>query len=62
MLMLFGALVWMPTLFLHPREHMVWAGNAINLVIAGAAWVVADWIASRQLQLQDQRDAGDLAA
>jgi len=41
---------------------MVWAGNAINLVIAGAAWVVADWIASRQLQLQDQRDAGDLAA
>ncbi|MGI8961444.1 MAG: hypothetical protein ACR2IV_17120 [Bryobacteraceae bacterium] len=50
MLILFGALVWMPGLFVHPGEHMVWAGNAINLAMAGAAWVIADWIASRQSQ------------
>ncbi len=38
----FGALVWAPSLFTHPGEHMVWAGNAINPALMGAAWVVAD--------------------
>jgi uncharacterized membrane protein YphA (DoxX/SURF4 family) len=47
MLITFGALVWAPSLFAHPGEHMVWAGNAINLALIGAAWVVADSIASR---------------
>jgi uncharacterized membrane protein YphA (DoxX/SURF4 family) len=46
MLATFGALVWAPKLFAQPHEHMVWAGNAINLAIIGAAWVVADSIAS----------------
>jgi hypothetical protein len=27
---------------------MVWAGNAFNLAMVGAAWVVADSIASRR--------------
>ncbi len=40
----FGALVWAPSLWAHPGEHMVWAGNAINLALMGAAWVVADSI------------------
>lgn len=62
MLILFGALVWMPSLYSHRREHMVWAGNAINLALAGAAWVMADWMASRQSQLQDQHDSKALAA
>jgi uncharacterized membrane protein YphA (DoxX/SURF4 family) len=62
MLILFGALVWMPSLFAHPRDHMVWSGNAINLAMAGAAWVVADWIASRQSKLQDQPDSRALVA
>jgi uncharacterized membrane protein YphA (DoxX/SURF4 family) len=38
----FGVLVWAPSLVAHPGEHMVWAGNAINLALAGAAWMVAD--------------------
>lgn len=60
MLILFGALVWMPSLFTHPREHMVWAGNAINLAMAGAAWVMADWIASLQSQTQERHEARTL--
>jgi uncharacterized membrane protein YphA (DoxX/SURF4 family) len=50
MLAAFGALVWAPTLFAQPREHMVWAGNAINLALVGAAWVVSDAIASHRRQ------------
>jgi uncharacterized membrane protein YphA (DoxX/SURF4 family) len=48
MLIGFGALVWAPALFAHPRAHMTWAGNAVNLTLIGAAWVVADSIASRR--------------
>ena len=44
MLITFGALVWAPSLFAHPGVHMVWAGNAINLALVGAAWTVADSI------------------
>ncbi len=43
MLGVFGALVWLPSLFAYPTNHTVWAGNAVNLVILGAAWIVADW-------------------
>jgi uncharacterized membrane protein YphA (DoxX/SURF4 family) len=52
MLAAFGALVWAPALFAQPREHMVWAGNAINLALIGAAWVVADSIARHRRQTQ----------
>jgi uncharacterized membrane protein YphA (DoxX/SURF4 family) len=40
----FGLLVWAPQILLHPEAHMVWAGNAINLALIGAAWVIADSI------------------
>jgi uncharacterized membrane protein YphA (DoxX/SURF4 family) len=54
MLIIFGALVWAPALFAQPREHVVWAGNAINLALIGAAWAVADSIASRRRQTQTE--------
>jgi hypothetical protein len=41
----FGLLVWLPQLFAHPKDHMAWAGNGINLALVGAAWVVADAMA-----------------
>jgi uncharacterized membrane protein YphA (DoxX/SURF4 family) len=56
MLVGFGALVWAPSLFANPRDHMVWAGNAINLALIGAAWIIADSIASRQERIGDQQD------
>jgi hypothetical protein len=52
MLIGFGVLVWAPKLVASPHVHTVWAGNAINLSLAGAAWMVADWIGSRK-QLTD---------
>ena len=38
----FQLLVWIPKLAADPRLHFNWAGNGINLAIAGSAWVVAD--------------------
>ncbi len=43
----FGAMVWAPQLLGANVEHMAWAGNAINLALVGAAWVMADAIALR---------------
>jgi uncharacterized membrane protein len=41
----FGLLVWAPQLFLYPKIHMVWAGNAINFAMIAAAWAMAHCIA-----------------
>ena len=41
----FGALVWVPQVLADPHGHIAWAGNAINLALIGAAWVLADSIA-----------------
>ncbi|HKH92594.1 MAG TPA: hypothetical protein VKA54_12360 [Gemmatimonadaceae bacterium] len=49
MLLGFGALVWASMLAADPGAHMRWAGNAVNLAIAGAAWVVADALDSGPL-------------
>jgi hypothetical protein len=40
----FGLLVWLPLPFAEPHKLMNWAGNAENLSIAGAAWIVTDSI------------------
>ena len=37
---------------LPPHEHEAWGGNAFNLAAVGAAWIVADWLASRRKQEQ----------
>lgn len=44
MFVVFGVLVWGRDFLAHPSDHLVWAGNAINLVLIGAAWVMADAI------------------
>jgi hypothetical protein len=41
----FGLLVWLPILFADPHKLLNWAGNAENLSIAGAAWIVTDFLA-----------------
>jgi uncharacterized membrane protein YphA (DoxX/SURF4 family) len=40
----FEMLYWIPKLFIRPRDHFNWAGNAISIALSGAAWVVADSI------------------
>ncbi len=38
---LFGLLVWLPIVVGTPHEHISWAGNALNLAIMAAAWMMA---------------------
>jgi uncharacterized membrane protein len=40
----FEFLYWIPRLLSGSHRQVMWAGNAINIALAGAAWVVADSI------------------
>lgn len=42
MLGLFGVLVWVPRLMADPKSHSNWSEFALTVLIAGAAWTVAD--------------------
>jgi len=44
----FGLLIWLPAPFVDPHKQINWAGNAENLAIAGAAWIVADYLGQRR--------------
>jgi uncharacterized membrane protein YphA (DoxX/SURF4 family) len=44
MLIGFGLLIWLPAPFADPHKLINWAGNAQNLAITGAAWIVADFL------------------
>jgi uncharacterized membrane protein YphA (DoxX/SURF4 family) len=46
MIVLFGLLIWIPRLALTPNDHENWAGVAENFAIAGAAWIVSDFLSS----------------
>jgi uncharacterized membrane protein YphA (DoxX/SURF4 family) len=48
MLVGFGILVWLPIVFSAPHVLFNWTENAENLAIAGAAWIVADYLAEKQ--------------
>ncbi len=48
MLIGFGLLVWLPALFADPHKLINWAGNAQNLAITGAAWIVADFLSLKR--------------
>lgn len=48
MILVFEALIWLPDLAGEPGTHMVWAGNGVNLALAGATLVVADAVARRR--------------
>jgi uncharacterized membrane protein YphA (DoxX/SURF4 family) len=48
MLMGFGLLVWLPAPIADPHKLINWAGNAENLAITGAAWIVADLLSQNR--------------
>lgn len=54
MLIVFGVFVWLPRLFTHPHDHTAWAGNAVNLIMIGTAWVFANWRGECQEEAQPQ--------
>ena len=43
----FQALIWVPKLVAAPADQKMWAANAVNLALVGAAWVLADTLAKR---------------
>ena len=45
----FGLLVWLPAPFADPHQLTNWAGNAENLSIAAAAWIVADLLSRNRV-------------
>jgi uncharacterized membrane protein YphA (DoxX/SURF4 family) len=47
MLIGFGLLVWLPAPFADAHKLINWAGNAQNLAITGAAWIVADFLGEK---------------
>jgi hypothetical protein len=56
MLLVFSALALLPLIFAAPRNHVSWGGNAFNLTVVGAAWVVAEWLAERRQCVDGQLD------
>lgn len=48
----FGLLIWLPALFADPHKLMNWAGNAQNLAIAGASWIVTDFLSQNRSKEQ----------
>lgn len=44
MLMAFGALVYLPTLFVDPHKLFIWTELAETFLIAAAAWIVTDYL------------------
>lgn len=51
MLIGFGLLVWLPAPFADPHKLINWAGNAENLAITGAAWIVTDFLSQNRSTL-----------
>lgn len=43
MLALFGLLVWVPAILTHAEMHGNWSEFALNYLITGAAWLVAEY-------------------
>jgi uncharacterized membrane protein len=41
----FTPLVHLPMLFGKPGDHFIWSENALNLILTGVAWIVADSLA-----------------
>jgi len=44
MILGFQFLIWLPAVCANPHQLMNWGGNAENLAIAGAAWILADFL------------------
>ncbi len=45
MLLIFGVIVWIPIVIAVPSSHSYWGETLETFAIAGAAWVVADFLA-----------------
>ena len=44
MYILFGIVIWAPRLATDPGLPITWTGNAVNLALIGAAWIIAETV------------------
>jgi hypothetical protein len=44
-------------IFADPHGHAAWGGNAFNLALVAANWILADSLATRHQPLQNQQSA-----
>lgn len=49
----FTPLVHLPMLLADPSNHFVWSENALNVVLSGVSWVVADSLFQSQPEVRD---------
>lgn len=47
MFLVFNLVALPPFIFAYPKNHAAWGGNAYNLAVVGAVWILADSLASR---------------
>jgi uncharacterized membrane protein YphA (DoxX/SURF4 family) len=47
MLVIFGVAIWIPMMIADPKTLSNWSEGIETFAIAGAAWVIADYIARR---------------
>jgi len=52
MLLVFSVVLLTPGIFVHPHNHVAWGGDAYNLTVAGAAWIVAEWLGGRRVAVE----------
>jgi uncharacterized membrane protein YphA (DoxX/SURF4 family) len=57
-IVVFEFLFWIPNLHADPHNHFNWAGNAISIAIAGAAWVVSDSICQAAKRVPAPTESG----
>lgn len=50
MLLIFGVLIWIPLLIAHPEVLSNWGEGIETFAIAGAAWIIADFLKSQVLR------------
>ncbi len=56
MLVIFGLLVWIPSLLSDPHSHTNWSETVLTFAIAGTAWILADLLG--EYRLNDHRPQG----
>jgi uncharacterized membrane protein YphA (DoxX/SURF4 family) len=47
MLVIFGVAIWIPTLIADPKTHSNWSEGIETFLIAGAGWIVSDYLARK---------------
>jgi len=61
MFFVFNLVALPPFIFANPHDHPAWGGNAYNLAAVGAAWILAESIASRHAEREHDAKGGKAA-